>query len=244
MKKFIFGCLSGIGLMLLLPLVVIAYMGGANGLMMLGYLISGKQEPLPQELEKYHKEAYYYHTDYELDAPFIDGDSATTHNRHLGLYREEPVQEFYKDDYERVCISKFNSGHFDVAIKLLPDVREKLAKDFDLNADRFSSFASPGGYTKRYYVEAGGDRMVWFWVSGGGAEQYHKAITNNPDQFDFTLRVPLGQLYNFQFYLINGMTDAPLEGCTPDVDPSSIPNWATIVDEFWAESLAARQGTN
>ncbi len=239
MKKYIIGAVVGFfSLPLVLAIALFAY-AGIQPFYALYY--SSTAESLPKELEAYREGAYSYFTDYELEAPFLDEDSETTHSRDLFIFREEPVIELYKGDYDSVCIQSFDNSTFNVALVLSPDAREILQNSFAQRGEPFDDTFAAGGYRKRYFVEAGGSRITWFWVSGRGADAYRDAVAVAPEDPDFILSVPLGQLYNFQFYLINGMTDAPLKGCTPDVVPELLPAWNTLVIPFWDDSLSKRQ---
>ena len=229
MKQFIKG--SAVGTVITL-VAVCAYVYAVFGPNLLYVMRSFSVAPKPPaELEKYKEDTYSYYTNYQVNAAFMDEDSATEHARPLAFYREEIALEVYKRDYEKVCVQAYDSSHFDVAIKLTPEKREKLRSTFITSEERFQN--SFRGYEQRFYIEAGADRIKSFWVSQKGAEQYAKKIAADPNDFDFILKVPFGQTYSFQFYLTNGMTDLPIEGCTSDVDVHKIPQWDLLMKEFW-----------
>lgn len=198
----------------------------------------------PEETEGYRNEADYYSTDYKLEAAFLDEDSIISHNRPMGLYREEPVIAFDKRDYQSVCVSHYDAEYMDFAITLTANARDKVLESFQYQEAKFENSFREGGFEKRYYLEASGNRIFWFWVTGGGAAAYETAIKAAPAQPDMILKVPMDQLYNFQFYLINGMTDKPPLGCTPDVDPRKMPAWMDLIIPFWATSEYYREQAN
>jgi len=233
MKKYLIGGFIGF---LIMPLSFILFILAKFGPEpFYSLLLMGNQPNLPEELEKYHQSAAPYYTDYGLEAPFLDDDSLISHSRDLGIYREEPIQQWSKGDYTSVCLNSFDSTAFDVAVTLSPDARKTLLKSLEFTNEKFTDSLADGGYEKRYYIEAGGNRIFWFWVTGGGAKSYAEAIKKTPEKPDFILKVPLEQLYNFQFYLVNGMIDQPLKGCTPNINPNQIPAWQDVVIPFWED---------
>lgn len=239
MKKYIIGGIIGFLALPLSGAVFLFISAGIQPFYTLYYLFA--TEPLPEELEKYHGNAYSNSTDYVLNGAFLDEDSFTTVSRGFLVYREEPVVNLHKTDFASVCMSSFDADSFDVAITLTPEARETLGASFSETGEAFKNTFAPGGFTKRYFIEAGGDPISWFWVSGGGARSYEAALKADPTHPDMILKVPMEQLYNFQFYLINEMTDTPPLGCTPDVDPRKMPAWMTVIIPFWAKSEMAHE---
>ena len=233
MPKFLKGFLVGLITLPLAGFLLLTALYGIQPFYLIYYSFTA--EPLPKDIAAYQADPYYYYTDYELSARFLDDDSNVSHNRSFGLFREEPVIEFFKNDYQNVCVQSFDSVAFEVAVTLMPETRQILHDSFAQTDKQFDSHFAAGGFQKRYFIEAGGNMITWFWVSGSGAEIYKKAMQNNPDEPDFILSVPLGQLYNFQFYLANDMTDKPLSGCTPDVKPEETPAWKKVVVPFWKD---------
>ena len=228
MRQFIIG---GIAATLAAPFTYLWLTDGPESASALWRAFGGRI-PVPQEKQAYMQSPFYYHTGYDLKAPFLTEYSKSSHVRSFAVYREEPVARLTKADYARICVSDLGDESFDVSVRLNAAARDTLAKSFNAWDDRFSTGLSPedGTFAKRYYVEAGGNRMVWFWVNEEGAQAYDGLAS---DAFDFTLTVPFSQLYNFQYYLQDDMTDQPIDACNADLDLNTLPMWQVSVDESW-----------
>lgn len=227
MKKYLIGGVVGFFAMPLLAFLILLHTSGADLL----HLINHVFNDAPQE--KYREPANKFYTGYGLKAPFIDNYSYVDYLRSFLIYREEPVLDLEPEDFRSLCIQSFDEDSFELAVSLTPQAREILRQSFAEAGDQFHSSFADGGYGKRYFIETSNDFIIWFWVTGGGAHNYANAQENKPEEPDFILSVPLGQLDNFQFYLSNGITDALPTGCTSDVKPEQMPGWNSVVVPFW-----------
>jgi len=241
MRQFIIGGLCGIAVTLAAPFAYLYATEGPETASALWHAFGGRAS-MPEEKEAYMKQPFYYSTDYDLTAPFLTHYSKSSNMRDFGIYREEPVLTLGKTDFAQLCVSAVGDKSFDVAFHLKPEGRKTLLDSFTWSDPRFSAELAPddGAYTKRYYIEVGGDRMIWFWVNEPGAAGYAAMVDETPQAPDFTLSVPFSQLYNFQYYLLNYMTDAPISACNAGVDLDDFPMWQTSVDEAWANTLKNR----
>ena len=182
----------------------------------------------------YKKDAYSYDTDYKISGTFLDEESHTTYQKGLMIFEENPIIELGLGSYESACIQSFNNQSFDVAITLSSEERQRLIAGFATIGVPVDNILV-SGTQKRYFMEIGGDRVSWFWVSESGARSYQSATQVSPDAPDFVISVPMGQLYNFQAYTYNSIGDAPLGGCTSDINPEEMPGWNAVATPFWQE---------
>lgn len=190
-------------------------------------------EPMPEEARNKIAVPHSYHTDFRVRAPFLEELSDYSLTRPFRVFREEPVIESTKSDYQSICVRSFSSESLDLAITLEPSVRRRLLESFTTFNSRAAPDLNGDGYRKRYFIEAKGDRIAWFWVSSSGAAAYRNALQANLEAPDLVLTVPMRHLFNIHYYMRDDMADAPPSGCTPDINPEEIPGWNYVVDEIW-----------
>lgn len=196
--------------------------------------INADLDDLPEGSEYYSQPAEDYFTRYSITSPFMDEASDMISYRNLGFYHLDPVINFKKEDYRSVCVQSYDFAEINLAITLGDNARAKLIESFAQNSE--TSYYHPTNsddFRKRYIIEAKDDLIASLWLSGGGAQNYKSTIGAAPNEPDFVLSVPVDQLENLQYYLTEGMTDAPPEGCTPEVNPNDHPGWAAVVIPYW-----------
>lgn len=237
MKKYLIGGVIGF---LVAPLVGLLYLYIQLGSMTSFWLddrsaeINTDFDNLQDDTDYYRQPAENYLTRYRMIAPFMDETSEWISYRNLGFYHLDPVINFQKEDYRSVCIQSFDADKMDLAVTLNDEARGKLIESFSQNSD--TSYYHPldsNDFRKRYVIEAKGGLLISLLISGSGAQTYKNAVEAAPNEPDFVLSVHFTQLENLQYYLTEGMTDTPPEGCTPEVNPSEIPGWKTVVLPYW-----------
>lgn len=238
MKKYLVGGLIGFVSACLLGLLTMFLAFGYSfeaWLLTMNAELNASLSDFPEEIAFYSDSGENFDTMYQLDAKFLDDYSIIPEYRGFSLIREQPVREFSKTDFRAVCVKSIRDFHMDFAVTLDEDSRTTLKDSFAENGPDFSYSPAESGYRKHYFFVAVGDLIASFWVTGEGAQGYADAVTENPDQPDFLLAVPFNQLNNFGSYLANWMVNEPPVGCTPDIDPSSLPGWDTIVGLHWEQ---------
>lgn len=237
MKKYLIGGVIGFITAPLVGLLVLYIQLGSMAQYWLydwNAKINADFDDLPEESEQYTQPADDFYTEYRIASSFMDETSEWISYRNLGFYHLDPVINFKKEDYRSVCVQSFDFAKLDLAITLGDNARNKLIESFAQNSD--TSYYHPTNsddYRKRYIIEAKHNLITSIWISGGGAQNYKSAVEAAPNEPDFVLSVPIDQLENLQYYLTEGMTDAPPEGCTLDVNPNDHPGWAAVVLPYW-----------
>lgn len=188
---------------------------------------------LPNEQEEYKKMPSSYFAKYNVEAPFIVPHSSIIRDGHpFGIYKNVPVQVWEKEDFTSICMHALSEETFDVAFILSPLARHNLLASLRQTQNQTPFQFSNDGYATRYYINVDDERLAGLWAAGLGAVAYETAITDTPELPDFIIQAPYGQLYNFLTSIL-GLLDAPVQGCTPDVDPTDIPVWEELVVPIW-----------
>jgi len=194
--------------------------------------VSTSEDP-PQELKIYQDEKDYSFSGYELSADFLDQENSNVvHMSPLTFFRQDPALELNIQDYDKACISKIESDYIIVAFKLLPQIKQKLLTEFKNQDEKYRAFAH-GDYEQRFILEGAGNTFAWFWMTDPGVRQYEEALTEQPGNFDFSLKIPYAQLYDFQFLLMNYVSDVPLKGCSAEIDLQKLPYWDALIELAW-----------
>lgn len=228
MIKYLVGVVSGVLLVMILPLLKSWYDTG--------HFFAQPGANLSDPSQYYRARGDDGISDYKLVGDFLDPEIADVHHlTPLTFFRQVPALRLTKETHKSTCVQSFDDRHFTVAFELYPEARQKML-DVLRYQDR-TNFQFASGPQQRYVLEANGDRLTWFWQNDKGTQQYADQLTEGEKRYDFVLQVPFHQLETFQRYLQSSIADFPLEGCTPDVDVHSVPHWDDIVADTWPANL-------